>query len=83
MAPLKRTWAPRGQTPRVRTSIQHHPRRNLKQIAGILDIHHHQITGQDIGRRLEYSRDGKGGLGKIRAEHGQKGAALPLHDLLD
>ena len=29
MAPLKRTWAPRGQTPRVRTSIQHHPRRNL------------------------------------------------------
>ena len=29
VAPLKRTWAPRGQTPRVRTSIQHHPRRNL------------------------------------------------------
>ena len=29
VSPLKRTWAPRGQTPRVRTSIQHHPRRNL------------------------------------------------------
>ena len=26
---LKRTWAPRGQTPTIRTSIQHHERVNL------------------------------------------------------
>jgi transposase len=26
---LKRTWAPRGQTPKVRTSLQHHQRINV------------------------------------------------------
>jgi len=29
VCPLKRTWAPRGQTPTIRTSIQHHERLNL------------------------------------------------------
>ncbi|WP_227646046.1 transposase, partial [Klebsiella pneumoniae] len=26
---LKRTWAPRGQTPEVRTSLNHHQRVNI------------------------------------------------------
>lgn len=29
VSPLKRTWAPRGQTPVVRTSLNHHQRLNL------------------------------------------------------
>ena len=29
VSPLKRTWAPRGQTPTVRTSLDHHERLNL------------------------------------------------------
>lgn len=29
VSPLKRTWAPRGQTPVVRTSLNHHQRWNL------------------------------------------------------
>jgi len=29
VSPLKRTWAPRGQTPCVRTSLDHHERLNL------------------------------------------------------
>jgi putative transposase len=29
VSPLKRTWAPRGQTPTIRTSIEHHERVNL------------------------------------------------------
>lgn len=29
VSPLKRTWAPRGQTPAVRTSLQHHDRLNV------------------------------------------------------
>ncbi|MCI0556257.1 MAG: transposase, partial [Anaerolineae bacterium] len=29
VCPLKRTWAPRGQTPTLRTSLQHHQRANL------------------------------------------------------
>lgn len=29
VSPLKRTWAPCGQTPTIRTSIQHHTRLNL------------------------------------------------------
>jgi transposase len=29
VSPLKRTWSPRGQTPIIRTSIQHHERINL------------------------------------------------------
>lgn len=29
MWPLKRTWAPRGQTPCVRTNLDHHERLNL------------------------------------------------------
>jgi len=29
VCPLKRTWAPRGQTPTIRTSIQHNERLNL------------------------------------------------------
>jgi putative transposase len=29
VSPLKRTWAPRGQTPVLRTSIEHHQRLNL------------------------------------------------------
>jgi transposase len=29
VSPLKRTWAPVGQTPRIRTSLNHHGRLNL------------------------------------------------------
>jgi len=29
ISPLKRTWAPVGQTPRIRTSLNHHQRLNL------------------------------------------------------
>ena len=29
VSPLKRSWAPRGQTPAIRTSLQHHQRLNL------------------------------------------------------
>ena len=29
VSPLKRTWAPRGQTPVIRTSLNHHQRLNL------------------------------------------------------
>jgi transposase len=29
VCPLKRTWAPRGQTPKVRTSLQHNQRINV------------------------------------------------------
>jgi transposase len=29
VCPLKRTWAPRGQTPTLRTSVQHHQRANV------------------------------------------------------
>jgi transposase len=29
VSPLKRSWAPRGQTPVLRTSLQHHQRLNL------------------------------------------------------
>lgn len=29
LSPLKRTWAPRGQTPTIRTSVQHNERLNL------------------------------------------------------
>jgi transposase len=29
VSPLKRTWAPRGQTPTIRTSIEHNERLNL------------------------------------------------------
>lgn len=29
VSPLKRTWAPRGETPTVRTSISHHDRLNI------------------------------------------------------
>jgi hypothetical protein len=29
VSPLKRSWSPRGQTPAIRTSLQHHQRLNL------------------------------------------------------
>jgi len=34
VCPLKRTWSPRGQTPKIQTSIQHHERINT--IAALL-----------------------------------------------
>jgi transposase len=58
MAPLKRTWAPCGQTPTVRTSLCHHERLNL--IGALLVLpsgeafrlslrsYWHSLTGKEV-----------------------------------
>jgi putative transposase len=63
VSPLKRTWAPRGQTPVVRTSIFHHSRLNVigtllispagKRIHLSTRLHHRSLTGQQIISFLE------------------------------
>lgn len=35
VSPLKRTWAPRGQTPTIRTSLEHNERLNLIGVVGV------------------------------------------------
>ena len=64
VSPLKRTWAPRGQTPVVRTSISHHSRINVigtllisparKRIHLSTRLHHRSLTGQQIISFLEH-----------------------------
>lgn len=58
MSPLKRTWAPRGQTPTIRTSLEHNERLNLigalcvtpgqRQIKLRLQSHQKSISGEEV-----------------------------------
>ena len=58
MSPLKRTWARRGQTPVLRTSIDHHQRLNLlgvllvspdgKRMRLSIQSYWHNLTGEDV-----------------------------------
>lgn len=64
VCPLKRTWAPRGQTPTIRTSIQHHERLNLigalrvspaqRQIKLHVQSHWDRLDGDDVITFLTY-----------------------------
>lgn len=51
ISPLKRTWAPVGQTPRIRTSLNHHDRLNL---IGALVI---SPKGQRLRLRIQSTTD--------------------------
>ncbi len=63
VCPLKRTWAPRGQTPTIRTSIQHHERLNVlgavcvspakRQIKLHIQSYWHAISGDEVIAFLE------------------------------
>ena len=58
MSPLKRTWAPCGETPVVHTSIAHHDRLNVlgavfltaggKRLRLHVQLHSHNLTGHHI-----------------------------------
>lgn len=58
VSPLKRTWAPRGQTPTIRTSLEHNEHVNLIGALGLtparrkfkLHVHAHRasITGEQV-----------------------------------
>jgi putative transposase len=58
VSPLKRTWAPRGQTPVIRTSLNHHERLNLLGALSVtpsgrklkLKVHtyRHTLTGDEV-----------------------------------
>lgn len=58
VSPLKRTWSRRGQTPVLRTSIDHHQRLNLlgvllvspdgKRIRLSIQSYWHNLTGEDV-----------------------------------
>ncbi len=58
VSPLKRTWAPRGETPIVRTSISHHDRLNLigallvlpggEQCKLTIRSYWHSLTGKEV-----------------------------------
>lgn len=62
MSPLKRTWAPRGQTPIVRTSLTHNERLNLigavcvtpgkRKIKLCLHAFRHALSGEHVIRFL-------------------------------
>ena len=64
MSPLKRTWAPRGQTPTVRTSLEHNERLNLigglcvtparRKIKLHLQSHRQSISGDEVVRFLTH-----------------------------
>lgn len=55
---LKRTWAPRGQTPRLRTSLNHHQRINVigalivtakgRKVKLRAKLHRRNISGEEI-----------------------------------
>lgn len=61
---LKRTWAPRGQTPEVRTSLNHHQRVNIigallitpsrRKVKLRAVAHEQSISGEEIIRFLEH-----------------------------
>ena len=55
ISPLKRTWAPRGQTPRIRTSLNHHDRLNLM---GVLVL---SPKGQRLRLRVRSTTDNQNG----------------------
>jgi putative transposase len=58
VSPLKRTWAPRGHTPVLRTSISHHSRINVlgavlisphgRRIRLCSRLHHGTVTGREV-----------------------------------
>ena len=58
VSPLKRTWAPRGQTPVTRTSLNHHERLNLlgallvtprgRKLKLKVHAHPHNLTGDEV-----------------------------------
>ena len=58
MSPLKRTWAPRGQTPTIRTSLEHNERLNLigglcvtparRKVKLHLQSHRQSISGDEV-----------------------------------
>ena len=58
VSPLKRTWAPRGHTPSVRTSLQHHERLNTigalvispggRKIKLRRQIYRRSLTGKEV-----------------------------------
>jgi transposase len=58
VSPLKRTWAPRGQTPTIRTSLNHHERLNLLGAVVVLPDGHtfklsirsyrHSLRGEQV-----------------------------------
>lgn len=58
VSPLKRTWAPRGKTPIIRTSIEHNERLNLigalrvsprkRKVKLHLQSYHKSITGDEV-----------------------------------
>ncbi len=58
VSPLKRTWAPRGQTPTIRTSLEHNERVNLigalrvtpgkRKIKLHLQSHAESISGEEV-----------------------------------
>ena len=64
VSPLKRTWAPRGQTPTIRTALEHHERLNLigalavtpaqRKLSLHLQSHRHSISGEEVVRFLEH-----------------------------
>ena len=64
VCPLKRTWAPRGQTPTIRTSIQHNERLNLigalrvssgqRQIKLHVNSYWHSLAGDEVIAFLQH-----------------------------
>jgi putative transposase len=64
VCPLKRTWSRRGQTPTIRTSIDHHQRLNLvgavivlpgqKQFKLSVQSYWRNITGKEMIRYLKH-----------------------------
>jgi len=64
VSPLKRTWAPRGHTPTIRTSLTHNVRLNLiaalavtpaqRKIRLHLQSYRHSISGDEVIRFLEH-----------------------------
>lgn len=64
ISPLKRTWAPVGQTPRMRTSLNHHDRLNL--IGALIS----SPKGQRIRLRVQSTTDNQTGEHVLRFLHG-------------
>ncbi len=64
VCPLKRTWAPRGQTPTIRTSIQHKERLNLigavrvspakRKIKLHIQSYWHAVSGDEVVAFLQH-----------------------------
>lgn len=64
VSPLKRTWAPRGQTPTIRTSLEHNERVNLigalcltpaqRQLKLHVHSHSRSIRGEEVVVFLTY-----------------------------